>query len=111
LADEFGRRAASAIENATLYEREHSVATALQRAVLPERLPPVPGVDLTARYLTAVTTMEAGGDWYDAFLLPDGRLGLAVGDVAGHGIRAASVMGQLRNALRAYALEGYGPAQ
>jgi serine phosphatase RsbU (regulator of sigma subunit) len=103
---------AQAIERARLYERQRTVAGALQQAILPERLPVVPGVELAARYQP--TPLEAavhvGGDWYDAFLLADGRLGLAVGDVCGHGLAAAAIMGTLRNALRAYAFEGHDPA-
>src|SRR5204862_51936 len=71
----------------------------------------IPGVALAARYVPATADMEVGGDWYDVVPLPDGHLGLAIGDVAGHGLRAASTMGQLRMALRAYAVEEESPAQ
>ncbi len=102
-----------AIERARLYERQRTVAEALQQAVLPERLPVVAGVELAARYQP--TPLEAavhvGGDWYDAFVLADGRLGIAVGDVCGHGLGAAAIMATLRNALRAYAFEGRDPAE
>jgi PAS domain S-box-containing protein len=110
VAVELGARVGVALENAGLYEREHTMAEALQRAVLPARLPDVDGVALAARYIPASPGMEVGGDWYDAFPLRDGRLGIAVGDVAGHGLRAAATMGQLRNALRAYAVDGDPPA-
>ena len=110
VAVELGARVGVALENAGLYEREHSVAEALQRAVLPDRLPVVEGVELAARYHPAGPGVDIGGDWYDAFVLRDGRLGIAIGDVAGHGMRAAATMGQLRNALRAYALDGDPPA-
>jgi PAS domain S-box-containing protein len=93
-----------------VYEREHRVAETLQRSLLPERLPEIPGLALAARYLPAGRGAAVGGDWYDALELPDGRVALIVGDVVGHGIRAAAVMGQLRNALRAYALVDASPA-
>lgn len=110
VASELAARVAVALENAGRYEREHRIAEMLQRAVLPERLPEVDGVDLAARYLPASADLEVGGDWYDAVALPGGRVGLAVGDVVGHGLRAAAVMGQARNALRALALDRVGPA-
>ena len=105
-------RAAPGIERARLFsalEREHRVAMILQRSLLPKRLPDVVGVKTAARYLPA--TDEVGGDWYDVFELARGRLGLAIGDVVGHGVRAAALMGQLRTALHAYAMQDYGPAR
>ncbi len=93
-----------------LYERNRAlagVAETLQRSLLPESLPTVPGWVLAAEYRPA--SIGVGGDWYDALDLPDGRLLLVVGDVAGHGLVAAGAMGQLRNALRAYALENAEP--
>ena len=92
-----------------MYEREHSIAETLQRSLLPRRLPDIPGITAAARYLPA-TPEAVGGDWYDMFSLPGGRVGLVMGDVAGRGIQVASLMGQLRNALRAYAGEGYSPS-
>ncbi len=100
-------RTALAIEGARRYAREAEVAETLQRSLLPARLPRVPGLELAARYLPGETV---GGDWYDAIPLPDGRVVLVMGDVAGSGLPAAALMGQARNALRAYALDGYGPA-
>jgi anti-sigma regulatory factor (Ser/Thr protein kinase)/putative methionine-R-sulfoxide reductase with GAF domain len=97
-----GDRVALAI-HAGLYERERAVARTFQRSFLPEDLPSVPGLRLAARYLPAAAG-EVGGDWYDTFMLSDGSIGVAIGDVVGRGLRAASTMGQLRNALRAYAL-------
>lgn len=111
VALELGARAGTAMENAELFAREHSVAEILQQAILPQALPPVPGFELSARYLPATSGVEVGGDWYDAFDLRDGRIGIAVGDVAGHGLRAAAIMGQLRNGLRAYAIDGDPPSQ
>jgi len=109
VATEIASRVGLAVENADLYEQEHRIAETLQRAVLPSRLPDVPGAEVAARYLPASAGVEVGGDWYDAFDLRDGRVGIVVGDVAGHGLRAAAVMGQLRNALRAYAVDGDDP--
>ncbi len=91
-------------------EREHRISETLQRSLLPERLPDIPGVLLAARYVPATADVEVGGDWYDVVQLPNGEVGVAIGDVAGHGLRAASTMGQLRMALRAYALEDLSPA-
>jgi PAS domain S-box-containing protein len=104
-------RAALAIERARLFEREHRIATQLQRALLPDGLPSVPGLRLAARYLPGGAGTEVGGDWYDALALPGGRLVLVMGDVAGRGVSAAATMGQLRSALRAYALDDVGPGE
>jgi len=93
-----------------LYEREHEIAETLQRSLLPERLPDIPGVLIAARYLPG-TAAAVGGDWYDVMPLPGGRIGMVMGDVAGRGVRAAAVMGQLRNAIRAYATEDLPPAE
>ncbi len=101
---------AQAIERAQLFSRQMTVADTLQQAMLPDSLPTMKGVDLAACYLPATTDLTVGGDWYDAFQLRDGRLVIAVGDVSGHGVQAAAVMGQLRNALRAYVVDGCGPA-
>ncbi len=101
---------ALAVERATLFEREHTTAETLQRSLLPDRLPTVPGIVLEARYLPVTSNMEIGGDWYDAFMLPDGRLAVAVGDVMGKGVTAAAGMGRVRNALRALALTDPRPA-
>jgi anti-sigma regulatory factor (Ser/Thr protein kinase)/putative methionine-R-sulfoxide reductase with GAF domain len=105
-------RAGPAIERAHLYaelDREHRSAVALQRSLLPEGVPDIVGVDIAARYLPARD--EVGGDWYDVIALADGLVGLAIGDVAGHGVRAAALMGQLRTGLRAYALDGHPPGE
>jgi sigma-B regulation protein RsbU (phosphoserine phosphatase) len=104
-----GDRVALAI-NAALYERERAIARTLQRSLLPETLPTPPGFSLAARYLAAPGG-DVGGDWYDSFLLPEGPLTVAIGDVIGRGLGAASVMGKLRNALRAYALELSSPSE
>ncbi|MFL5797886.1 MAG: SpoIIE family protein phosphatase [Actinomycetota bacterium] len=93
-----------------LAEREHRISETLQRSLLPERLPEIPGIEIAARYVPATAGMEVGGDWYDVVQLPNGHVGVAIGDVAGHGLRAASAMGQIRMALRAFALEEGSPA-
>jgi PAS domain S-box-containing protein len=87
-----------------LREREHEIAVELQRGLLPKVLPEVAGIEVATHYMAAGSSAQVGGDWYDAFALPDGKLGIVVGDVAGRGIPAASAMGQLRSVTRAYAL-------
>jgi serine phosphatase RsbU (regulator of sigma subunit)/anti-sigma regulatory factor (Ser/Thr protein kinase) len=101
-------RAGLAIEHARAYEREVSNVEMLQRSLLPQRLPEIEGIQIGARYKPGGA--DVGGDWYDAIPLEGGRIGVAMGDVVGHGIGAASLMGQLRHATRAYALEGHSPA-
>jgi PAS domain S-box-containing protein len=103
-------RVALAIDHVQLYEREHRIAETLQRSLLPERLPQLPGLNVAARYSPAAAEAEVGGDWYDVIPIPGGRVGLVMGDVAGKGLGAASMVGRLRSALRAYALEGHDPA-
>jgi anti-sigma regulatory factor (Ser/Thr protein kinase)/FixJ family two-component response regulator/putative methionine-R-sulfoxide reductase with GAF domain len=103
-------RAGRAIERARRFQQEHETAVTLQRSLLPDRLPDIPGLALAARYLPGAAGTEVGGDWYDVIPLGDGRVGIAMGDVVGRGIPAASLMGQLRNGLRAYAIEGHTPA-
>nr|WP_285501185.1 GAF domain-containing SpoIIE family protein phosphatase [Actinokineospora sp. NBRC 105648] len=89
---------------------ERAATTALQRSLLPTRFPLVDGMSFAARYLPGAPT-AVGGDWYDVFPLPGDRLGVVIGDVAGHGLAAAVVMGRLRSALRAYALDYDSPAE
>src|SRR5215210_499072 len=101
-----GDRAALAIAS-RVTERERGLADALQSSLMP-RLPSLPAVALTGRYRPAASA-QLGGDWFDAFQLPDGRLGMAIGDVVGRGFHAAAIMGQLRSGLRAYALDGMSP--
>jgi serine phosphatase RsbU (regulator of sigma subunit)/PAS domain-containing protein len=108
LAEELGRRAGLALDHARLYDREHRTAETLQRALLPPTLPHIAGHELAARYLPGREGDHVGGDWYDAFALPDGRYGIAIGDIGGRGIAAAALMGQVRNGLRAYALKAPG---
>ena len=101
---------ALAVERAEMYEREHNAAVTLQRSLLPDKLPDVPGLALDARYLPVTRNMEIGGDWYDVFRLPDRRLAVTIGDVMGKGLQAAAGMGRVRNALRALALTDPRPA-
>jgi putative methionine-R-sulfoxide reductase with GAF domain len=89
---------------------ERAVATALQRSLLPTVLPTVPGLRFAARYVPGTDT-GVGGDWYDVFPLPDDRVGIVMGDVVGHGLAAAVVMGRFRSALRAYALDVEDPGE
>ena len=103
-------RVALAIDHLRVYEREHRIAETLQRSLLPDRLPNLPGLEVAARYLPAASESEVGGDWYDVIAMPGGRVGLVMGDVAGKGLAAASMVGRLRSAMRAYALEGHPPA-
>ena len=88
------------IENGQGVVTEHTAALALQRSLLPTVLTAPEGVSIAARYIPAAG--DLGGDWYDVFELPDGRLGLGMGEVGGHGLEAAIVMGRLRSSLRAY---------
>ncbi len=99
-AQDLGRRCGSAIARSQTFEASQHVASTFQRAALPRSLPSLPGITLDAYYEPAEASLLVGGDWYDAFLLPDGRLGMTMGDVTGHGIEAAAFMGNVRNALR-----------
>jgi phosphoserine phosphatase RsbU/P len=87
----------------------HLAALAFQRSLLPPAPPPIDGLDVAVRYLPAEG--DLGGDWYDIFVLPSGKVGFVMGDVEGHGLRSAVVMGRLRSALRAYALDHEDPAE
>ncbi|MEV6851580.1 SpoIIE family protein phosphatase [Actinoplanes sp. NPDC051411] len=100
---------AQAAERARRFEAQHGTAQLLQRSMLPEHLPELDTFRLAARYDVGVDGNAAGGDFYDAFELPDGRLAMVLGDVAGHDVRAAAVMGQVRAALRALALTDPSP--
>ncbi|GAC1547175.1 MAG: hypothetical protein NVS2B17_31200 [Candidatus Velthaea sp.] len=107
---DFSRRAALALEHARLYERERTTADALQRAMLPAQLPQLPDLRFSASYSAASESQRVGGDFYDAFPLPDGRVALTIGDVTGHGLEAAVIMGEIRQALRAAAFERADPS-
>ncbi len=110
VAEVLGVRTALAYQNALHYVREVRVADTLQRASLPSELPQLPGVRVNATYVPGASESEIGGDWYDAFLLPDGTIGITIGDVAGKGLRAAVAMGVVRQALRYAALDGLDPS-
>ncbi|MEX0666876.1 MAG: SpoIIE family protein phosphatase, partial [Acidimicrobiia bacterium] len=98
-----------AIERSGLYERQRRIAETLQRGLLPNNLPNVPGLEFATRYLPGGAGENVGGDWFDVLNLGSHRIGLAIGDVVGRGVRAASEMGQVRTAFRAYALEHGDP--
>jgi serine phosphatase RsbU (regulator of sigma subunit) len=108
LAADLAGRAGLTVDNARLYEVEHAAAATLQRSLLPA-VPEVGGVQVAARYLVGADGNQVGGDWYDVLPLPDGALGLAVGDVVGHDLAAAAAMGQLRGVVRSYAWDGGRP--
>ncbi|MFI7440399.1 SpoIIE family protein phosphatase [Nonomuraea indica] len=101
---------ALAVERATLFEREHRTAETLQRSLLPDRLPVIKGLELAQRFRSGSRHVQVGGDWYDAFVLQDGRVAAVVGDVMGKGVKAAAGMGRIRNAMRALALTNPPPA-
>lgn len=98
-----------ALVRAHAMDAGHELATMLQRSLLPRKLPSLPGGVAVARYLPATMGLEVGGDWYDVIPLSDGRIALVIGDVEGHSAGAATIMGQMRTAIRAYAVEGHPP--
>ena|SRR5215211_2488821 len=106
-----GDRVALAVDRARLFEQERHIAETLQRSLLPEQLPRIPGLAVAVRYLPAGAGMEVGGDWFDMLELSDGRVVLAMGDVVGRGVRAAAMMGKLRTSLEAYAYDGRSPQE
>ncbi|WP_324606244.1 SpoIIE family protein phosphatase [Streptomyces globisporus] len=110
LIDEVVARAALNIDNARLYTTQREAALTLQRSLTNNELPAVTGLELTGRYLPA-SSHDVGGDWFDVIALPGGRTGLVIGDVMGHGIHAAAVMGQLRTAVRTLARHDIAPAR
>ncbi|QKW30595.1 SpoIIE family protein phosphatase [Streptomyces seoulensis] len=101
--------AGQALMRAHAFDAEHELVGTLQRTLLPRRLPRLPGAEAVARYLPATAGLEVGGDWYDVIPLPDHHVALVIGDVQGHSAGAATLMGQMRTALRAYAVEGHPP--
>jgi serine phosphatase RsbU (regulator of sigma subunit)/anti-sigma regulatory factor (Ser/Thr protein kinase) len=107
----YAEQAAQALDRTSAFEREHEVAVRLQRSLLSQSLPEVEGVELIGRYNAGGAGLEIGGDWYDAVRRDDGIVHVTVGDVAGHGVTAAVLMGQLRNAFRAHAYEHTSPAE
>ncbi|MFE0474256.1 SpoIIE family protein phosphatase [Streptomyces sp. NPDC058947] len=101
--------AGQALVRARAFDAEHELVGMLQRQLLPRRLPRLPGAVAVARYLPSTAGLELGGDWYDVIPLPDHHVALVIGDVQGHSAGAATLMGQMRTALRAYAVEGHPP--
>ncbi|NJP34817.1 SpoIIE family protein phosphatase [Micromonospora thermarum] len=101
---------AAAVEAQRSFDEEHRIAVTLQRSLLPRRIPEIAGLDLAVRYEPASAQTEVGGDFYELVML-DGHLLLAIGDVAGHSLHAATVMAELRHAVRAYAVEGHQPGE
>ncbi|MBT1093756.1 MULTISPECIES: SpoIIE family protein phosphatase [Streptomyces] len=98
-----------ALKRAHAHDAEQELATMLQRSLLPRRLPELPGGIAVARYLPARRGLQVGGDWYDVIALSEDRVALVIGDVQGHSAGAATIMGQMRTAVRAYAVEGHPP--
>ncbi|MFB9461177.1 SpoIIE family protein phosphatase [Streptomyces cinereospinus] len=103
------RMLAQALSRAGVAESERELTDGLQRSMLPSLGPEIPGMSVAARYIPTGGGLQVGGDWYDMIPLPTGRFALVIGDVQGHDVRAAGLMGQLRTALRAYASEGHRP--
>jgi hypothetical protein len=111
LASDLISRAAIHIDNARLYTREHTTAITLQHSLLPRDIPQVTGLDIAHRYQPASQAAEIGGDWFDVIPLEDGQVALVVGDVSGHSIHAAAIMGQLRTTTAALARLGHPPEE
>jgi serine/threonine-protein kinase RsbW len=111
VVEEFARRLADGLAAADTFAREHAIAETLQRSVLPGALPSIARLDLAVCYLPATEGADVGGDWYDAFPLDGNRVGLVIGDVIGHNIGSASIMGQVRSILRAYAIDHPDPGE
>jgi DNA-binding response OmpR family regulator len=107
---QLGQATAQACEGLRSYSEEHQLAITLQRSLLPGKLPEHPELPMVVRYEPASSNAEIGGDFYEVTEL-DGRLLVSIGDVSGHSIDAATIMGEVRHALRAYAVEGHGPVQ
>ncbi|WP_233580522.1 SpoIIE family protein phosphatase [Streptomyces triticirhizae] len=111
LATEVAARAAISLDNARLYAREREGALMLQRSLLPQWLPELPGVTVSHRYVPSASGAEIGGDWFEVIPLAGGRMAFVIGDVTGHGLRAAATMGQLRTAVRTLATLDLAPSE
>jgi serine phosphatase RsbU (regulator of sigma subunit) len=111
LAERVAERTSAVIRSASEFARHRAAVDALQHVLLPAEVPDVPGWEVGACYVPFTASPTVGGDWWDGLVLPDGRLALTVGDVAGHGVPAVAVMGQLRNTIRSRLVAGLGPAE
>lgn len=107
---QYARAAATALKNMRTYNIERRIALTLQRSLLPDAAPRIPELDVAVRYEASAEHTEVGGDFYEIFLLGENTVALAIGDVVGHSLEAATVMAQLRTGIRSYLLEGHGPA-
>ena len=110
-AERLAGQVAAVVDNARRYESTLATSHTLQQSLLPQRLPDVPGLEIHTRYLPATRGLEVGGDFYDVVVLPSGRVGFVIGDVAGHDRDAAALMGHLRSSARALAGQVDGPAE
>jgi serine phosphatase RsbU (regulator of sigma subunit) len=110
-AERLAQQVAAVLGNARRHDAMSRTSHVLQQRLLPQRLPPIPGLQVDTRYLPATRGLDVGGDFYDVILLDRGRVGFLIGDVAGHDSDAAAVMGQLRSAARALAVQAYSPAE
>jgi serine phosphatase RsbU (regulator of sigma subunit) len=107
----FASQAALAIDTAEMFSKEHHVATVLQESILPARLPRIPGIDASSIYLPAGSDADIGGDYYDLFRGPDGTVFVAMGDVCGKGVVAATKTSMIKYSVRAMAAAGLGPGR
>lgn len=110
LLSTFAAQAALALDTAELFEKEHTIATVLQKSIVPESLPEIEGIELASTYQPAGSESEIGGDYYDVFRAPDGRVVLAIGDVCGKGVRAATKTSTIKYTLRGLVAAGLGPS-
>jgi GAF domain-containing protein/CheY-like chemotaxis protein len=110
LLEDLGRRIATFLETASISRREREIAHTLQRSLLPDTIPAFSELGFATRYLPGTEGVHVGGDWYDAIAVNDRCVAFVIGDVSGRGVRAAAIMGKLRATVRAYLLDGFGPA-
>ncbi|MET8678262.1 PP2C family protein-serine/threonine phosphatase [Streptomyces sp. NPDC004647] len=111
LLDTLGKLTGQVVAQSKLRQARVELAVALQHSLLPVELPDLPGLRTAARYAPAQDGLDIGGDWYDVFWMPDNSLAFAIGDVQGHGVESAAVMGQIRATLRALALSTTDPGE
>ncbi|MGD0472711.1 MAG: SpoIIE family protein phosphatase [Candidatus Velthaea sp.] len=110
LLEDLGRRIATYLESASISRREREIAHTLQRSLMPDTIPAFDDLGFATRYLPGMEGVHVGGDWYDAFAVDERCVAFVIGDVSGRGVRAAAIMGNLRATVRAYLLDGFGPA-